>query len=499
MEEAVVRTGCGYVSGRFSRHAFEFLGIPYASPPFGSLRLRPPRPAPAWGGTLSASDYGATAPKGEYPARYRRFFHEVDIPGDSCLNLNVWTPGWREGPGWPVLVWIHGGSFTNGSGSLPEYAGNAFARDGVVCVTFNYRLAADGFLALDDGTPNLGIMDQIQLLRWVQENIRAFGGDPGKVTIAGESAGANSVLTLISLEETRGLFSRAISQSCYITHILSYEDARRVTRALCREAGIPTTVEAVEGLDVAKLVTLAAELAADVETGDIAKRWSDLEGIGSAFGPCVDGRLVRQSPIEAISDGAGIDVPLLLGWTKDEGRLSLVSSGKLPRIDVSEMEKFCAGLGLKDRDIDVYRRQTAGSIPGDALAMVLTDCVFAIPTTRVAEARAQVNPKRDQTWVYRFDHPAPGSNGGLGAAHGVDLPYVFDVIELADVRARVGPAPSQAAADNVHGIWVSFIQGKPPPWPSFELDRRTMGLLSSDVVSADDPERERREVWSDLI
>src|ERR1700761_5113884 len=185
----LVRINDGALRGKAEDGVQAFLGIPYAAPPFGANRMRPPQPAISWAGERDATSYGPTVPKGDYPPQYAVLFHEVVIYGEECLTLNVWTPD-PGASGLPVLVWIHGGSFMNGSGSVAEYNGAAFARDGVVCVTINYRLAAEGFLYTGEGGPpgadgtNLGLLDQLAALRWVQDNITAFGGDPARVTVA---------------------------------------------------------------------------------------------------------------------------------------------------------------------------------------------------------------------------------------------------------------------------------------------------------------------------
>src|SRR5262245_42429151 len=194
-QHPVVQLRDGAVRGRTESGISSFLGIPYAAAPFGADRMRPPQPALPWDGIRDASAFGPTVPKGDYPPQYAALFPEVVIAGNECLNLNVWTPD-PSASGLPVLVWLHGGSFMNGSGSVGAYDGAAFARDGVVFVSINYRLSAEGFLFLDDGTANLGLLDQLAALRWVQDNIAAFGGDPARVTVAGESAGAMSVTTL---------------------------------------------------------------------------------------------------------------------------------------------------------------------------------------------------------------------------------------------------------------------------------------------------------------
>ncbi len=196
--QTVVRTHQGAVRGSVIDKVVAFKGIPYAAPPFGPNRFQPPRPAKLWDGVRETLNYGPTAPKAPYDPPFDVLIPEVDIPGEDCLNLNIWSPDLGQA-GLPVMVWIHGGAFANGSGSVPAYDGTRFARDGVVCVTINYRLGADGFLYLGDGIVNLGLLDQIAALTWVQENIAAFGGDPNNVTIFGESAGAMSVATLMAM------------------------------------------------------------------------------------------------------------------------------------------------------------------------------------------------------------------------------------------------------------------------------------------------------------
>ena len=191
----VAQTRAGEVEGLISEGVTAFKGIPYAAPPFGSNRFRPPQPPKSWIGVRQAHEYGVVPPQSPYPEPFRHMLGDAGTAGEDCLNLNVWTPD-PGAHGLPVVVWIHGGAFLRGSGAIPVYDGSRFARDGVVCVTINYRLGAEGFLWLDDRISNLGLLDQLAALGWVQENISAFGGDPGHVTVFGESAGAFSVASL---------------------------------------------------------------------------------------------------------------------------------------------------------------------------------------------------------------------------------------------------------------------------------------------------------------
>jgi carboxylesterase type B len=207
---AVVKTRQGEVRGSLADGVHTFKGIPYAAPPFGAHRLRPPQPVEPWSGVRDALTFGAEPPQLRPDPQIRALVPDPAVPGEDCLNLNIWSPALGSA-GLPVMVWIHGGMFEVGSGAT--YDGSRFARDGIVCVTINYRVGADGFLYLGDGNANLGLLDQVAALAWVRENIAAFGGDPGNVTIFGESAGAMSVGMLLSMPRADGLFRRAIAQS----------------------------------------------------------------------------------------------------------------------------------------------------------------------------------------------------------------------------------------------------------------------------------------------
>src|SRR4051795_4741529 len=211
--ETIVRTRHGALQGRTADGVTAFKGVPYAAAPFGPRRFAGPEPSPSWDGVRDALAFGPTAPHPGYAPPYADLLPDPVLPGEDCLNLNVWTPD-AGAAGLPVMVWIHGGAFVNGSGAVPTYDGSAFARDGVVLVTINYRLGVDGFLQFpDDGPANRGLLDQVAALRWVQDNIAAFGGDPARVTVGGESAGAMSVGCLLAMPSAEGLFAQAVLQS----------------------------------------------------------------------------------------------------------------------------------------------------------------------------------------------------------------------------------------------------------------------------------------------
>ena len=494
-QDPVVQLKDGAVRGRVESGVMSFLGIPYAAPPFGANRMRPPQPVRAWDGERDATAFGPTVPKGDYPPQYAPLFPEVVIAGEDCLNLNVWTPD-ATATGLPVLVWIHGGSFMNGSGSVGEYSGAAFARDGVVCVTINYRLSAEGFLFLDDGIANLGLLDQLAALRWVQANISAFGGDPARVTVAGESAGAMSVTTLLAMPLAGGLFAQAIAQSGAAAHTLTAGQGRMVGGYLAGALGVPAGRDAIKAVPLEKLVQAASDLVVEVQTAPNPAKWGQLALSLLPFAPTVDGTVLPQAPLPAIAAGQGSNVPLLIGWNRDEARLFLVAAGSIDLIDDAALEAAASAYGLPAGGVAVYRANRPGASAGDVLAAVVTDWFFGIPSLRVAEARAGRGSA--STWTYRFDHPAPEDNHRLGACHGAELPYVFDTITRDDVHPRLGDTPSQAVADRTHQAWVDFISTGDPGWPAYDTISRSTGLLSGTINVAGDPSAGERTLWDGI-
>lgn len=492
--EEVVLTRQGWLRGHRTADAVTFLGVPYAASPSGERRMKPPQPPEKWSGIRSALSYGPTAPKGAYPDRYRVMFPEMEIEGPDFLNLNVWAP--VSGRNCPVLLWIHGGSFTNGSGSLGEYDGSAFARDGVVCVTINYRLAAEGFLHFADGTANLGMLDQVAALQWVHDNIAAFGGDPDRVTIAGESAGAVSVLTLMAMPAAQGLFRQAIAQSGYVGDLLTPELGHYMAVKLAERLDVTPTRSSVTSASPADVVVAASDLAADVELGTNLDGWLPLPRGATAFTPIVDPATLPVHPCDALTSGATRQVKLLVGWNRDEARLEFVTEGQVAEVNVDSVEQMAAELGLPCRAVELYRRNRPGAQPGDVLAALFTDWAFGISAIRVAERR--IRGSSLDTWVYRFDHPAPGDNFGLGACHGVEIPYVFDCIGRDDMGHRVGSSPSQRAADTAHGVWVDFVRSGDPGWPRYDVGLRIVGLLGESVALASDPSGDERRLWDGI-
>ncbi|GGL08228.1 carboxylesterase/lipase family protein [Mangrovihabitans endophyticus] len=485
----VVSTSTGRVRGTVTDGVARFLGIPYAQAPFGENRLRPPQPVRPWTGERDATAYGPTVPKGNYPAYVRHLLHEVDIPGEECLNLNVWAPA--DGDAQPVMVWIHGGSFTNGSGSVAEYDGSGFAADGIVTVTINYRLGAEGFLAVTGGTPNLGLLDMIAALRWVRSEIAAFGGDPARVTVAGESAGAMAIATLLAAPAATGLFTAAVLQSGAGANALSPAAADLVARRVADHLGVPATRDAIAGVPPQRLVQATSAISAQVIAGRRAE-WGELALKRLPFAPVVDGEVLPRPPEEALAAGASAEVPLLLSTTRDEYRLFVVPSGLIETIDDTTLAAVANSLGLSAEGVEVYRANRPGAPAGDVLTDIQTDYRFWMPAVRLAQARpAGAAP----TWIARFDALDRADNDGLGSCHAAEVPFVFGTTGLTEKSRLVGSHPSAKVTETVHGAWVRFLRDRDPGWPAADGTARPTALLGAGIEVVPDPQPAERDAW----
>jgi para-nitrobenzyl esterase len=488
--EPTVTTRYGAVRGRLRDGVAGFLGIPYAASPTGPLRFRAPTPPPAWDGIRDASSLGATPPKPDYAAPFDVLLPEPNIVGDDWLNLNVWTPD-PGGAGLPVMVWIYGGAFANGNSAVPIYDGHAFARDGVVMVSLNYRLGVDGFALLPDAPANRGLLDQIAALEWVRDNIAAFGGDPGNVTVFGESAGAMSVTTLLSLPRARGLFARAITQSGAAQAAADPADAALVAKepglALGREATAASLAEVSLPELIEAQVVVRDALAAQP---DPARFGATIVASSMAFIPVVDGDLIPVHPLAAITAGAGSGVPLLTGTTTEEFRLFLVPTGLAGYVTEQGLADILALLGIGPAVAGVYRANRPGASPGDVFAALLTDRFFRLPALAVAEARA-AGPA--PTYVYEFAWPSPV--GGLGACHSLDIPFVFDNLTEGGAELVLGPTPPTALASQMHAAWIAFARDGDPGWRAFDDSYPVMIFDAAGGGVRTDPRGDERLVW----
>ncbi|MFF0474839.1 carboxylesterase/lipase family protein [Streptomyces sp. NPDC004284] len=478
----VCRTRQGEVRGRTSPDGVSsFLGIPYAAPPFGAGRFREPAPPEPWTGVRDATAHGPTAPHAPYAPPFDALIPDDGIPGEDCLNLNVWTPAPEPGAGLPVMVWLHGGAFSNGSGSASAYDGGAFARDGVVCVTLNYRLGADGFLRLPGRPDNRGLLDQIAALTWVRDNIASFGGDPDRVTVFGESAGAMSIGALLSTEAARGLFHRAILQSGACHHFLRPPSAELIAARLAEKLGIEPTAEAFETVPLKELIPAQAELRAEVGADPDPAKWGEA--------------VLNMMPFEPVHPGLALPGPdrgvdLLIGSNREEYRLFLVPTERLRVFPESALRAMTAAYGLDpDEALPVYRAAAGpGATPGELLDAVATDWFYRIPAIRLAESVPG-------SYLYEFAWRSPQFDGDLGACHAVELPFVFDRLHDPSYAPMLGAHPPQGLADAVHGAWVSFAKTGSPGWKAYDRTTRTTMTFTGASAAVDDPRAEQRLLW----
>ncbi|MFE9458098.1 carboxylesterase/lipase family protein [Streptomyces californicus] len=449
-----VRTAHGTVRGAVERGVAVFRGIPYAAAPVGALRFGAPAPPEPWTGVREAVAYGPTAPKRPYAPPLDRLLPDPAVPGDGWLNLNVWTPS----PGaaaLPVLVWIHGGSLVHGSSAVPVYDGTAFARDGVVLVSVNYRLGVEGFGVFPDAPANRGLLDQLAALEWVRDNIAAFGGDPDRVTVAGESAGAISIAALLASPRSAGLLRRAVLQSG-TPAALPPAAGRRTTELIARRLGAPATAEALAAVDPEALLTAQTE---------VTSGGNPLTG-RTSFQIVVDGDLLPHDPVAALHAGASAGIDLLMGTNSEEYRLWFVPGGLTERITRWQLRLALLKFRVPNATARTYRANRPGATPGEILGALATDLLLRVPLNRLADARTTAP---GSTYVYEFVWPTPVQR--LGACHALELGFVFDTLDHPDTRALTGPDAPGELASAMHRAWVDFAAHGDPGWPSWDARR----------------------------
>ncbi|MFJ4898765.1 carboxylesterase/lipase family protein [Streptomyces sp. NPDC088727] len=450
-------TAQGTVRGTYEQGVAVFRGIPYAAAPVGAHRFRAPAPPEPWEGVREAVAFGPTAPKRPYAPPLDRLLPDPQVDGDGCLNLNVWTPS----PGrtaLPVLVWIHGGSLLHGSSAVPLYDGAAFARDGVVLVSLNYRLGIEGFGVFPDAPANVGLLDQLAALGWVRDNIAAFGGDPDLVTVCGESAGAISIAALLAAPRSRGLFRRAVLQSG-APSALPVDKARRTTELIARRLGVDATARALAG--VAPAALLAAQT-------DVTSGGSPLTG-GNSFQIVVDGELLPRDPAEALWDGAASGVDLLMGSNTEEYRLWFVPSGLTERLSRTKLRLALLKFRVPGATARTYRANRPEATPGELLGALATDLLLRVPLNRLADARVGA---AGSTHLYEFGWPSPVQR--LGACHGLEIGFVFDNLDRPDAVLLAGRDAPRELADAMHAAWVRFAVSGDPGWPGWDATRPVM-------------------------
>ncbi|WP_285246828.1 carboxylesterase family protein [Pseudarthrobacter sp. efr-133-R2A-89] len=472
-----------------------FLGIPYAGPPSGVNRFRPPVPLESWDGVLDCTAAGPAAPQnpespappGAVPRRWSE---------DACLNLNVWTPD-SGGQPRPVMVWIHGGAYVLGANSDAMYDGARLAAAaGAVVVSINYRLGALGFLHLADllgdgyaESSNVALLDQLEALRWVRRNIGPFGGDPGNVTIFGESAGAAAIGTLLGMPASEGLFRRAIMQSGTAERYRQPEESARISAAFLDLCGLAPA-------SAAELLTLPVEQLLAAQKG-LEKRFAAQSyAVPLPFQPTVGMPSLPAPPLDSVRNGVNSGVDLLIGTNLNEGSFAVEMRPPSPA-DPGYPERAAAVLaaagipaaqaaGYAASLEAVLQREPAGK---ELLESAIADSLYRQPSNRLLAARRAAGGA-GKSFAYLFTWRSPAMGGKLGACHALEIPFVFRHLDAPAAAFLTRGSAPRRLSDAMSGAWASFARTGSPDtvqiaWPEYGHARSTMVFDDETRLEAD--------------
>lgn len=505
-QSITARTGSGRIEGRIERDVFVFKGIPYGAPTDGNGRFRPARTPQPWSGVRPAFDYGPAAPQPKSP-----LFTDA-ATSEDCLVLNVWTRGIDDRGKRPVMVWLHGGGFSTLSGSSPMYDGvNLATRGDVVVVTLNHRLNVFGFLHLADvaGDPsgpyaqsgNVGMLDIVLALRWVQENIAEFGGDPRNVTIFGESGGGRKVSTLLAMPDARGLFHRAIIQSGPGLHLQPRDLAHEMTLAFLRELGVAhTDLAALDAIPVERLLAAYEKVEGDLDDQARAKGRNEQRG----FVPTVGIASLPAFAFDPVASPLSADIPLLIGTNRHELALFARADPKFYERTLTEDElaarvQTIAG-NAAGRVLETYARLYPDAAPAVRWILMTTDRTYRADSILIAQRKAALPGAR--TWMYYFTFESR-SDPTLLAHHALEIPFVFDNTAKSTTWTG-GRAEELALAEKMSEAWIAFARrGEPgtpalPPWRPYDAAARTTMVFDVACAAVEDPDAETRRLWQTL-
>ncbi|MGO4614892.1 carboxylesterase/lipase family protein [Nocardia sp. 2YAB30] len=512
LAEPIVRTSYGDVRGMRQGSVRVWRSIPYAAAPTGTARFAPPQPPPPWAGVRDCTTFGQIAP--QTMGNMVPVDSHLKI-GEDCLWLNVWSPQQAvggpvrsvdAGESRPVMVWLHGGAYCLGTAAQDIYDGRKLAATGdVVVVGVNYRLGALGFLDLsslgDDFVPNLGLHDQIAALEWVRDNIAAFGGDPGNVTLFGESSGAGCVTALLTSPRAAGLFHKAIAQSPPATTVFGQERAATVARRFLELMKLPAS-RAKELLEcpIDRIVAAAGVLLDEIPLKEPGRL---------AAAPVVDGDLLPTYPIDRFQHGRSHQVPLIIGTNKDEASLFRVFRSPIMPVTPDAVNAMLRDVAANHPEMPPERIAEITSAYPDltktrgAMAMS-TDAAFRMPAHWVADAHAQHSP----TWMYRFDYATPMLRAArVGAGHATELPYVFGNFGTFNHDPTFwlgGRKVAMEVSGRMMRRWLAFAAHGVPAaldgskhWPPYRLAARTTLVIDTADRVVDDPDRELHSAWGE--
>ena len=488
----------GQLQGAWDRGVRVFRGVRYAQAPHGALRFAAPSVVLPWSGVRDATAFAPVAPQLARNAG-------ADTPmlgGDDCLAANVWAPPAEPGARWPVMVWVHGGGFFRGSASEPLYDGASFARQGVVFVSLQYRLGIDGFLHFEGeahaAPANRGLLDLLAGLQWVRDHIAAWDGDPARTTVFGQSAGAGALACLLGMRASRGLCQRAILQSPSVA-CQTLPEAAAARRAVAALVGVEPSLAALGAAPRPAVLHAVHRLAADPAL-------RQQHGLGSRnffpLRPVIDGQVLAAPPLQALAQqwaAQAADLQVLVGSNAEEMRLYHVPGGAIDRVTEAQVRAFVQDVGLESDAVQALRASLppAQQTPGELLCLLQSDFYYRVPAQRIATLAGR--------WVrsahrYEFGWPSPQWRGRLGAAHGVELPFVFGNLHTPQGLELTGPAPPRALAEAMHQSWVAFARRGDPGWApraGAEPPVRHFGAALS--LCAGSQEHARFQLWDGLL
>jgi para-nitrobenzyl esterase len=500
----VVQTGAGQVQGLVLEGIHTFKGIPYGAPPTGKFRFLPPRKPAPFTGRIDATAFGAPAmqmasgstsePTSDFGLLLKTVFPtpaEMKIDNEDCLFLNVWTPGVGDGKKRPVMVWFHGGGYAYGSGSWPVYDGENLSRRGdVVVVTVNHRLNVFGYLHLAEilgsdyaGSGNAGMLDLVLSLEWVRDNITAFGGDPGNITIMGESGGGSKVSHLMAMESARGLFHKAVIQSGPGLTSTPKEEATANAKIILDRLGIGDPEK-----DLAKLQTVTADeiLAAASAGGEIR------------FGPVLDGTVLKRHPFTPDAPAISDDIPVIIGYNKDEMTIFQASEPWFGKLTEEELHQRVEAMPKGPELLKALRILHPDYSPTH-LFSAISSTRFTFGSQVLAERKAA--RKKAPVYMYMLTWETPVRGGILRTPHTLDLPFMFDTVYKSIPLVGAGPEP-QKLADQMTSAWIAFAKtGSPntreiPEWPVYDSENRATLTFNVNSAVVNDPGSEIRKILS---
>ena len=493
----VVTTEAGKVQGRVLNGISVFKNIPYAAAPVGSLKFAAPARQAAWTGVRDAVEEGPTAPFNIPPSpdiSPDAVFGKGWVKGGDYLTVNIWTPDVSTG-NLPVMVYIHGGAFVLGTANVPLFDGRQFATKGVVMVSLNYRLGIEGFLKIKDVPSNLGIRDQLAALQWVKNNIVAFGGDPGNVTIFGESAGGMSVAVLSVCPAAKGLFKRAIMLSGSGQAVFSSEQADRIAKAYTKKLKIKNTVKDWSKFTPEQLLAAQAQVTpkmVNLET----EEYADPTGGAVMFFPVIDGDIVPDLPLKSLENGVADNVDLLLGYNSDEANYFLVPMGLMKKIKYN----FILNKAIKlvhpapSAISAVYKKAYPKKTLGEIFSSILTAYQFLVPAVRFADQHAG---RKNNTYMYEFAWPSSVAKGIYGAYHGIALPFVFNNLDIVKGEGKMLGTGNvdPKLAKNMQDAFVKFAKTGNPGWEAYTPTERKTMLINNEWLLQTNPHKKEISIW----